>query len=73
MLGAVEDKLPMLIAFEQTNSARNRYMFPTKTQDLTVELITAFIDDIKADKIEKYFMSEDIPASNDGPVKVVVA
>lgn len=36
-------------------------------------MITAFLDDIKAGKIEKYFKSEDIPASNDGPVKTIVA
>lgn len=40
---------------------------------MTVEAVTAFMNDVKAGKIEEHFKSDDIPASNDEPVKIVVA
>lgn len=73
MLGADENKLPMLIAHMQTNDARDRYFYSGSVKDITTDQVTQFIDDVKAGKIDKYFKSEDIPATNDEPVKIVVA
>ena len=43
------------------------------SEEFSVDSLRAFIKDFKAGKIEAYLKSEDIPASNDGPVKVAVA
>lgn len=40
---------------------------------LTLDKVASWVEDFKAGKIEKTVKSEEIPESNDGPVKVVVA
>lgn len=57
----------------QGNDGRKRYIFPGSAKDLKAEDVSQFIDDVKAGKIEEFFKSDDIPASNDEPVKIVVA
>jgi hypothetical protein len=44
----------------------------TKPEDLTVEIITQYIDDIYALKFEPVLMSQPIPEENDEPLKVIV-
>jgi len=57
----------------QGNEGRQRYVYPGSAKDLKVEDVSKFLDDVKAGKIEEFFKSEDIPASNDEPVKILVA
>jgi len=40
MLGADENKLPMLIAHMQTNDSRDRYFFPGSVKDITTDQVT---------------------------------
>lgn len=47
-------------------------MFPGNAKEATADQITAFLDDVVAGKVVKHFKSEEIPATNDERVKVVV-
>ena len=40
--------------------------------NVNTEEIKKFLEDWKANKLQAFVMSEEIPASNDGPVKIVV-
>jgi protein disulfide isomerase family A protein 3 len=46
--------------------------FPMKTE-FSVEALTEFTEQLLGGKLEAYLKSEEVPAKNDGPVKVVVA
>lgn len=48
-----------------------RYVYPEHTFK-TSKPIQKFIEEVQKGKVEKYLMSEEIPESNDEPVKVVV-
>ncbi len=43
-----------------------------KAQDITVESLAKFINDFKGNKLQAFLKSEEIPADNSQPVKVVV-
>jgi thiol-disulfide isomerase/thioredoxin len=47
-------------------------LFPGNVKEATTDQITAFLDDVKAGKVDKYFKSEEIPAPDGESVKTVV-
>lgn len=49
-----------------------KYKYDGSIEDMTVDAISHFVDKFNAGKLTKFLKSEDIPTSNDGPVKVVV-
>eukprot|EP01111_Echinosteliopsis_oligospora_P009620 TRINITY_DN2853_c0_g1_i1.p1 TRINITY_DN2853_c0_g1~~TRINITY_DN2853_c0_g1_i1.p1 ORF type:complete len:482 (-),score=165.09 TRINITY_DN2853_c0_g1_i1:9-1454(-) len=69
-LGLSGSKTPSL-AIDNHISGK-RYIFP-ETEELTVEKLEEWLGKYTAGEIANHVKSEEIPESNDGPVKVVVA
>ena len=69
-MGITEDALPTLRAI--IPNGMKKYTSETKAADLTVDIITKFVDDVLAGKIAPSLKSEPIPEKNDEPVKVIV-
>ena len=68
MLDVTEEKMPVLKAL----SAGKKHKCPSKPADLTVEIISKWVDDILAGAAPFDYKSEPIPASNDAPVTIIV-
>ncbi len=49
-----------------------KYRYEGKLSELTVESISQFIDDFKANKLKPHLKSEPVPENNNGPVKTIV-
>jgi len=62
--------LPLMIALVLPGD--KKYKSPIAPEDLTVEAIGSFIDDILEEKAIRTLKSEPVPDKNDGPVKVIV-
>lgn len=69
-MGITEDQLPTLRAI--IPAGMKKYTSETKPADLTVDIITKFIDDVLAGTIAPSLKSEAIPEKNDEAVKVIV-
>jgi protein disulfide-isomerase A1 len=69
-MGITEDALPTLRAI--IPAGMKKYTSETKPADLTVDIITKFIDDVLAGKLAPSLKSEPIPEKNDEAVKVIV-
>lgn len=69
-MGITEDALPTLRAI--VPAGMKKYTSATKASDLTVDIITSFIDDVLAGKIAPSLKSEAIPEKNDEAVKHIV-
>ena len=69
-MGVTKDDLPTLRAILPADM--KKYAADVKPADLTVENIGAFVDDALSGKLKPHLKSEEPPASNDGPVVVVV-
>jgi protein disulfide-isomerase A1 len=69
-MGLTEDNLPTLRAI--IPAGMKKYTAETKPADLTVEIITTFIDEVLAGKIAPSLKSEPIPEKQDEAVKVIV-
>ena len=69
-MGITEDALPTLRAI--IPAGMKKYTSETKPADLTVDIITKFIDDVLAGTIAPSLKSEPIPEKNDEAVKVIV-
>lgn len=69
-LGLTDADLPSLRAVLPEDM--KKYKTDILPKDLTVESIGKFADDVLAGTIDQYLKSEAVPASNDGPVKVLV-
>jgi protein disulfide-isomerase A1 len=54
------------------NDNMKKYQYAGSTKDITVEQIKSFINDFKSGKITPFLKSEEIPADNSQPVKVIV-
>jgi protein disulfide-isomerase A1 len=50
--------------------AVNKFLFDS--EEISVETISSFVNRYLEGKVEKYLKSEDAPATNDEPVKVIV-
>lgn len=69
-MGVTKDDLPTLRAILPADM--KKYAADVKAADLTVDNIGAFVDDALAGKLKPHLKSEEPPASNDGPVTIVV-
>lgn len=69
-MGITADQLPTLRAILPADM--KKYAAETKAADLTVDLVTKFVDDVLAGNIQPHLKTEEIPEKNDGPVTVVV-
>merc|ERR1711998_209516 len=69
-MGVTKDDLPTLRAILPADM--KKFAADVKPADLTVDNIGAFIDDALGGKLKPHLKSEEPPASNDGPVTVVV-
>ncbi len=69
-MGLTEEQLPIMRAI--TPADMKKYQSETKPADLTVEIITQFVDDVIAGKVAPHLKSQEIPEKNDEPVTVVV-
>lgn len=49
-----------------------KYTFDGKTEGITVDSIKQFVQDFKAGSLSPFLKSQDIPADNSEPVKVIV-
>lgn len=68
-VGGTARPLPALILIDHSAGPLTKYLF---TGNVNTEEIQQFLNDWRAKKLEKWTKSEDIPATNDQPVKVVV-
>jgi protein disulfide-isomerase A1 len=67
-LGADQENLPNLLLVEPSkNNAKYRF-----TADITADNIRAFLKDFLDEKLERFLKSDEIPESNDAPVKILV-
>ena len=58
-----------MILIDQSAGPLTKYLYQG---NVNTEEIKKFLDDWKNKKLEKWLKSEDVPASNDAPVKVIV-
>ena len=70
-LGVTDNDLPSLRAILPAGDMK-KYKSDISPKDLTVEQIGKFADDVISGNIDQYLKSEPVPASNNGPVKVLV-
>ena len=68
-IGVKATDLPVIRVFDSLK--KQKYKYEGNVKDLTTEALDQFIADFKANKVESYLKSEDIPA-NEGPLKVLV-
>ena len=69
-VGVTEDALPTLRAI--VPNGMKKYQCETKPADLTVDVISTFVDDVLGGKLAPSLKSEPIPEKNDEPVKYIV-
>jgi len=69
-MGVTDADLPQLRAI--VPSGMKKFACPTKAEDLTVENIGQFIDDIKSGAVKPHLKSEPVPEPNDGGVLTLV-
>lgn len=68
-MGITEDSLPSLWAMLPADM--KKFKSDAKAADLTVDLITKFVDDVKSGAVKPHLKSEEIK-ENEGPLTVVV-
>ena len=71
-LGVSEDMLPHVLLFDFDNDGVNKFRFTGDSKAFSAEEITTFVSEWKNKKLSKFLKSEDIPETNDEPVKVIV-
>lgn len=49
-----------------------KFQFPHNVKESTLEHLKAFVQDFKANKLSPFLKSEEVPAENNEPVKIVV-
>jgi len=70
-IGVEEASLPTIRILDPANNMK-KFTFPGRIESLTLDAITQFINDFKSGSLQPFLKSEDIPADNSQPVKVVV-
>jgi len=68
-IGIKEADVPTLRIVSPTENEVKKFLF---NEEITTGNILRWVDDYKNDKLTPFFKSEDIPESDDGPVKVLV-
>ena len=69
-MGVTNDDLPTVRAILPADM--KKYEAPVKPADISVDNIGSFIDDVLGGKIKPHLKSEEVPATQDGPVTVIV-
>lgn len=72
-VGVPEEKMPLIMIVAPGPEGINKYMFGGAIDLLSTSSVGEFIQEFTDGKLKKYMKSEDAPATNDAPVKVVVA
>lgn len=70
-IGVDESNLPTIRILDPANNMK-KYTFPGRIESLTVDAISQFINDFKTGSLQPFLKSEDLPADNSQPVKIVV-
>jgi protein disulfide-isomerase A1 len=70
-IGVEEKQLPTLRILDPADNMK-KFAFPHNTQDLSIDNLKAFINDFKAKKLQPFLKSEEIPADNSDPLKILV-
>ena len=70
-IGVEEASLPTIRILDPANNMK-KFTFPGRIESLTLDAITQFINDFKSGSLQPFLKSEEIPADNSQPVKVVV-
>jgi len=71
-VGVTEKDLPRIVIIEFAAQGIDKYVFSGDAKAFSDSEVTTLIDDWKAKKLTKFLKSEEEPASNDAPVKVIV-
>jgi len=70
-VGVESAHLPTIKILNPSDNMK-KYQFTKNVKEVTVHEIKAFIEEFKSGKIQPFLKSEEIPADNTAPVKVVV-
>lgn len=71
-VGVTEKDLPRIVLIEFSASGVDKYVFEGDARNFQTSEVSKFIDNWKAGKLTKFLKSEEVPATNDAPVKVIV-
>jgi len=71
-VGVTEKDLPRIVIIEFAAQGIDKYVFKGDAKAFNDGEVTTFINDWKEKKLEKFLKSEERPATNDAPVKVIV-
>lgn len=72
-IGVTAEDLPTIRIMEPTEDNVRKFKYEGDVEAITVEDLTKFVTDFAEGKLTPFMKSEEIPAENNGPVKVVVA
>jgi protein disulfide-isomerase A1 len=70
-IGVTEAQLPAVTLFHPGDNMK-KFQFPSAVKSITLDALKSFIGDFKSNKLEAFLKSEDVPAENNEPVKIVV-
>ena len=70
-IGVEESQLPTIRILDPANNMK-KFTFGGRIESLTLEQLSEFIRDFKAGSLQPFLKSQDIPADNSEPVKVLV-
>jgi protein disulfide-isomerase A1 len=70
-IGVTDDQLPTIRILDPADNMK-KFAYSGNARQITVDSIKSFIEEFKGGKLSPFLKSEDIPESNDAPVKVVV-
>ena len=71
-VGVTDKDLPRLMIVGFGEGGGDKFIYSGKLAEVTVEDIDKFITGYTSGTLEKFLKSEEIPATNEGPVRVVV-
>ena len=70
-IGVTDANLPTIRLLDPANNMK-KFTFEGKTEGITVDSLSKFVTDFKSGSLTPFLKSEEIPETNDEPVKVVV-
>jgi len=71
-LGVTEGELPSIMVLRPQPESLDKFAYRESLEELTVQKLNAFVDDILEGKLQPFSLSEPVPEINDGPVTKVV-
>jgi protein disulfide-isomerase A1 len=69
-IGVDESHVPTIRILDPTGM--KKFLFEGKTESISVDALTEMVNDFKSGSLQPFLKSQDIPADNSEPVKVVV-